>query len=383
MKLTKSKLWLMTLVPVVTSILTLAPVVSCATTNDQPNQDLETIKNLPEKAWSQSLLNLQANFSRFNLDYADEAKVVKLNNYVLNPKNNFGFSSKLSAISADETKDGNRQTGIKRVQLTVTRSDYPSYSQTVDLGGFITDLQYQAERDDPELLTSKQLKWVPSHPIKMKTKQPHLNVRNALKQLQASGVDGLDALATLVNVAGDGVEIDPNQPNPTYSQSLLVNQTLAKDVKLVIANSQQVLIDGFATDQIKVIFQLIKGQKKSRYVELIIDGFNHDQAQDNLTNLNRYIQIWQTWLNPLRVTAGLVLPQPSLINNVQNLQKWLSPGWNQFQNIITTIDDIESADDQLGILKVKATFKYQDQPVSSAKTTVINIYGFTQAKGNN
>lgn len=383
MKLTKSKLWLMTLAPVVIGTLTLAPVVSCATTNDQLNQDLETIKNLPKKAWSQSLLNLQANFSRFNLDYADEAKVVNLNNYVLNPKNNFGFSSKLSAISADETKDGNRQTGIKQVQLTVSRPDYPPYSQTVDLGGFITDLQYQAERDDPELLVSKQLKWVPSHPIKMTTNQPHLNVRNALKQLQASGVDDLDALATLVNIGGDGVEIDPNKPNPTYSQSLLVHQSLAKDVKLVIANSQQILIDGFATDQIKVVFQLIKGEKKSRYVELIIDGFNHDPAQDNLTNLNRYIQIWQTWLNPLRVTAGLILPQPSLINNVQNLQNWLSPGWDQFQNIITTIDDIESADDHLGILKVKATFKYQDQPAASAKTTTINIYGFSQVKGNN
>lgn len=41
-----------------------------------------------------------------------------------------------------------------------------------------------------------------------------------------------------------------------------------------------------------------------------------------------------------------------------------------------TIDAIEDANDDLGILKVKATFRYNHQPASSAKTTTISIYGF-------
>lgn len=123
----------------------------------------------------------------------------------------------------------------------------------------------------------------------MHTKQTNLTVRKALEILQNPGVTDLDKLATIIEVAGDG---NPNFPSDSnYSPSLLINQSLSEGVNLVINSVSQVQIDGFATDQIKVIFQLVKGEKQSRYVELLIDGFQHDLAQDTALNLNQYIHI--------------------------------------------------------------------------------------------
>lgn len=363
-----------------TMTLPLIATISCATNgNDQISDDVETgVQNLGQKALAQAQLKLQTFLSQYNVMYATDISYENLSSlekdYVLKPKNNFGFTTTLSAPASG---GDDLEQGTKKVKLTLSRPDLDQNQKLTSefvISGFLTPQQYDNENRIEAIRIGKQIKWIPSHQVKMHTKQTNLTVRKALEILQNPGVTDLDKLATIIEVAGDG---NPNFPSDSnYSPSLLINQSLSEGVNLVINSVSQVQIDGFATDQIKVIFQLVKGEKQSRYVELLIDGFQHDLAQDTALNLNQYIHIWQTWLNPLRVTPNLTLPQASTITNVSQLLPWLSPGWNQFQNIVMTIDAIEDANDDLGILKVKATFRYNHQPASSAKTTTISIYGF-------
>lgn len=363
-----------------TITLPLIATISCATNeNDQINEDVETgIQNLGQKALAQAQLKLQSFLSKYNVMYATDISYENLSSlkrdYVLKPKNNFGFTTTLSAPASG---GDDLEQGTKKVKLTLSRPDLDQNNNLTSefvISGFLTPQQYDNENKINAIQIGKQIRWIPSHPVKMHTKQTNLTVRKALEILQNPGGSDLDKLATIIEIAGDG---NPNFPSgSTYSPSLLINQSLDEGVNLVINSVSQVQIDGFATDQIKVIFQLVKEEKQSRYVELLIDGFQHDLAQDTALNLNQYIHIWQTWLNPLRIVDGLVLPRASEITNVSQLLPWLNPGWNQFQNIIMTIDAIEQANDDLGILKVKATFRYDHQPASSAKTTTISIYGF-------
>lgn len=364
-----------------TMTLPLIATISCATNpTDQIVDDVETgVQNLAQKALAQAQLKLQSSLSKYNVIYATEVSYENLNDfeehdYVLKPKNNFGFTTTVSApaVGGDDLEQG-----TKKLKLTLSRPDLdPNNKLTSEfvISGFLTPQQYDNETKIEAIRIGKQIKWIPTHQVKMHTKQTNLTVRKALEILQNPGATDLDKLATIIEIAGDG-NWDITS-GTTYSPSLLINQSLDEGVNLVINSVTQVQIDGFATDQIKVIFQLVKGEKQSRYVELLIDGFKHDLAQDTALNLEQYIRIWQTWLNPLRITPGLTLPLASEITNVRQLLPWLSPGWNQFQNIMMTIDAIEQANDELGILKVKATFRYDHQPASSAKTTTISIYGF-------
>lgn len=366
-----------------TMILPMIATISCATNpNDQIVDDVETgAQNLGQKALAQAQLKLQSSLSKYNTVYATEVSYENLNDfedhdYVLKPKNNFGFTT---TVSAPATGGDDLEQGTKKLKLTLSRPDLdPNVKLTSEfvISGFLTPQQYDDETNVESIRIGKQIKWIPTHQVKMHTKQTNLTVRKALEILQNPGTNDLDKLATIIEIVGDG-NWDLITGNTTiYSPSLLINQSLDEGVNLVINSVNQVQIDGFATDQIKVIFQLVKGEKQSRYVELLIDGFKHDLAQDTALNLEQYIRIWQTWLNPLRVTPGLTLPLASEITNVSQLLPWLSPGWNEFQNIVMTIDAIEQANDDLGILKVKATFRYDHQPASSAKTTTISIYGF-------
>ena len=362
------KMFLIAPLVLTTAAIPLATTISCASSENKVD-DVGLEKDLAQKALYQSRLQLESAISKFifhpsNVDYD------ALNKNVLQPKSNFGFTSNISAPATPNNDDDN---GTKRIKLTVFRSDQSPLSTEFDLKGFLTTQQTSAEEDD-DIKIFKQIRWIPSHPVKMHTNQTNLNVRQALKILQTSGTNGIDLLKQVVNVPGDG---NPNSSSGSIiSSSLLVNQALPKDVQLVIASATQVTIENFATDQIKVIFQLVKGTKKSHYVELLIDGFSHDLSQDSALNLDNYIHIFQTWLNPLRIVPELTLPQPSQITNVSQLIPLLNSNWNRFQNIEVRLDEIISADNQLGSLKVKATFRYEHQPASAAKTTTISIYGF-------
>ena len=358
----------------ITTLIALAPVISCATANSQTTQPLNQI------ALDRAARALKASFSRFVTTDAKSAQAAIIGqNYLLKPKQLFGFKATLEPITPeDESHDGDNQKGTKRVKLTVTRSDYQPLSTELILGGFLSDPQLAAETaNNNELLLTKHLMWIPGHPMRIKTNTTK-NVRQALTILQTTNTtNDLDKLAQLIPLAGNDQPLDPSIPNDIYSPSLLVKKTLDPNINLNIINAEIVTIDNYVTDQIKVSFQLAKNDQKSRYVELLIDGFSHDLLQDSELNLERFIQIWPTWLNPLKIiTNDHANVKASQITNVNQLINYLAPNWNRFQNIEIKIDQIGEANDEFGFLEIGASFWYNNKPLTTPKQAKVKLYGF-------
>ena len=302
---------------------------------------------------------------------ASDSSVTYLEKIAPHLKNNYGFTTKLEAITPeDESQDADDEKGIKKVKLTVSRPDGLTKTKEIKINGFLSKKQEDSEKNEPTINIGLVLNGMPTHQIKLKTKLKNQTASEVLDMLEQNLIE--EELTKVINI-----NPDPATPN----LSSLFKQQKDQDVDVDIIHARKVKEGSMDVDALNVVIQLAKDKddKKSRYVELLIEGFKEDISIKTKENLEKWTTVYETLFNPIEPSKeGVQVPKASAIKNFADLKPFLSPVYQSFGKINVKLNDkITKQNDQLGSITIEAEFTYKndDLKVGTVKKE-ITLYGF-------
>ena len=359
----KKKLLMNLLLPL--AILPITIVASCSQDSaTKQKQEFEL-----EQAMQNAINTYNNMFYQNAATSASDSSVTYLEKIAPHLKNNYGFTTKLEAITPeDESQDADDEKGIKKVKLTVSRPDGLKKVKEIEIKGFLSKKQEDSEKTEPTINIGLTLNGIPTHQIKLKTK---------LKNQTASEV--LDMLEQNLNEAELTKVININPDPATPNLGSLFKQQKDQDVEVDVLHARKVKEGLMDVDALNVVIQLAKDDKKSRYVELLIEGFKEDKSIKTKENLEKWTSVYETLFNPVEASQeGDAIPEATKIQSLADLKPFLSPAYQSFGKIKVKLNDrITKQNDQLGSITIEAEFTYKndDLKVGTVKKE-ITLYGF-------
>ena len=347
------------------AILPMAVVASCSqgdTTNQRQEFELEqALQNAVNTYENMFYQNAGTNASTSGISYLQKTAP--------HPKNNYGFTTKLEAITPeDESQDADDNKGTKKAKLTVSRPDGLTKSKEIEIKGFLSKSQEDSERSEPSVNIWSVLSGIPTHQINLKTKLKDQTASEVLDMLKQNLSE--EELAKVINI---------NRDNATAALGSLFKEQKAEGVKVNVLHARKVKEGSMDVDALNVVIQLVKGDKKSRYVELLIEGFKEDKSIKTKENLEKWTSVYETLFNPVEASQeGDTIPEATKIKSLADLKPFLSPAYQSFGKIKVKLNDkITKQNDQLGSITIEAEFTYKtdDLNVGTIKKEIV-LYGF-------
>lgn len=310
------------------AILPMAVVASCSqgdTTNQRQEFELEqAMQNAINTYDNMFYQNAGTNASTSGISYLQKTAP--------HPKNNYGFTTKLEAITAED------------------------------------ESQEDSERSEPSVNIWSVLSGIPTHQINLKTKLKDQTASEVLDMLKQNLSE--EELAKVINI---------NRDNATAALGSLFKEQKAEGVKVDVLHARKVKEGSMDVDALNVVIQLVKGDKKSRYVELLIEGFKEDKSIKTKENLEKWTSVYETLFNPVEASQeGDEIPEATKIKSLADLKPFLSPAYQSFGKIKVKLNDkITKQNDQLGSITIEAEFTYKtdDLNVGTIKKEIV-LYGF-------
>ena len=255
------------------------------------------------------------------------------------------------------------------------------------LGGFLTNAQEKAEKDDEnfkaETIFNDSFSYVnPTNVVKVKTKKADVNLATIKSE---------EELLKIISINPE----NGNENGKDDEKSSILKKELPKEyeLKFVDGSIKQVKYWSGPINEIEAGIQIVNktNNQSSGIYKLLVRGFN--KIEENENNLNQWIKAFEDVGNPIKASENQYNEKlASTIQTAEQLEEVLYT--NDDNNINSEIKEsnlkfeldktiVPSAqDDKKGSLKARFTFSWKNQP-NVKVTKEITIYGFKLSSSSN
>ena len=317
--------------------------------------------------------------------YATSTAENQLQNFeALGVKNLFGFKVKITLDTSKNNSGYNDETGQLFLKINLKRDTNEESAFNYILGGFLTNAQEQAEKDDEnfkaETIFNDSFSYVnPTNVVKVKTKNPDVDLAT---------VNSEEELLKIIS-------INPENSNEREDEKTsILKQELPKDyeLKFVDGSIKQVKYWSGPINEIEAGIQIVNTTKNqsSGIYKLLVRGFK--KIAENETNLNQWVKAFEDVGNPIKASENEYNEKlASTIQTVEQLDEVLYANNDnninneiKESNLVFELDKTfapSAQDDKKGSLKARFNFSWKDKPDVKV-TKEITIYGFKLGSSN-
>ena len=353
----------------------------------------EAPKNLDLENAKEKLIyflnELKYDFARTKAStYATSTAENQLQNFeALGVKKLFGFKVKISLDLSKNNSGYNDETGQLFLKINLKRDTNEESTFNYVLGGFLTNAQEKAEKEDQNLNSGNIFNDSfdnvrPTNVVKVKTKDANVDLKTIKSE---------EELLKIISINPEN-----NNEKDDDEKSSILKKELPKDyeLKFIDGSIKQVKYWSGPINEIEAGIQIINktNNQSSGIYKLLVRGFK--KIEENETNLNQWIKAFEDVGNPIKASENEYNEKtPSTIKTIEELKKALytNDDVNNIDNEIKennvkfVLDETfqpSAQDDKKGSLKARFTFSWKNQPDVKV-TKEITIYGFKLSSSSN
>ena len=322
--------------------------------------------------------------------YATSTTENQLQNFeALGVKNLFGFKVKITLDTSKNNSGYNDETGQLFLKINLKRDANEESTFNYILGGFLTNAQEKAEKDDEnfkaETIFNDSFSYVnPTNVVKVKTKKADVNLATIKSEEELLKI----------------ISINPENGNENGKDDEETSSILKKELpdgyelKFIDGSIKQVKYWSGPINEIEAGIQIVNktNNQSSGIYKLLVRGFK--KIEENESNLNQWVKAFEDVGNPIKASENQY--NEKLASTIQTAE--------QLEEVLYTNDDVNNIDNEIkennvkfvldetfqpsdqddkkGSLKARFTFSWKNQP-NVKVTKEITIYGFKLSSSSN
>ena len=350
----------------------------------------EAPKNLDLESAKEKIIyflnDLKYEFARKKAStYANNTAENQLQNFeALGVKNLFGFKVKISLDLSKNNSGYDDETGQLFLKINLKRDRNEESTFNYMLGGFLTNAQEKAEKEDQNLnsgnIFNDSYSYVnPTNVVKVKTKDANVDLTTIKSE---------EELLKIISINPEN-----NNEKDDEEKSWILKQELPENYKLkfVDGSIKQVKYWSGPINEIEAGIQIVNttNNQSSGIYKLLVRGFK--KIAENETNLNQWVKAFENVGNPIKASENQYNEKlASTIQTVEQLDQVLYVNNNNINNeikesnLVFELDKTfapSAQDDKKGSLKARFNFSWKDKPDVKV-TKEITIYGFKLGSSN-